>query len=133
MTNALKENWYLETVMPWEGFILFLKRLFVTQYIYMDWIDLGLFVIVLVASLIGLHLLDPAFSLYVWLTLAVLFTRGTPPHLIASFSRYFIALFPLFILPTLIRNKYVQAFMIVISFFLQTFLVWIFMWGSWVA
>ena len=99
----------------------------------MDWVDLALFVIILVASVIGLRLLDPAFSLYVWLTLAVLLTRGTPPHLLASYSRYFIALFPLFILPALIRNQYVQIFIVTISFFLQALLVWIFLWGSWVA
>lgn len=133
ISSALEKYWLLETVMPWEGFILFFKRLFVTEFIYMDWVDLALFVIILVASVIGLRLLDPAFSLYVWLTLAVLLTRGTPPHLLASYSRYFIALFPLFLLPALIRKKYVQVFIVTLSFTLQTLLVWIFLWGSWVA
>ena len=133
ISSALEKYWLLETVMPWEGLILFFKRLLVMEFIYMDWVDLALFVIILVASVIGLRLLDPAFSLYVWLTLAVLLTRGTPPHLLASYSRYFIALFPLFILPALIRNQYVQIFIVTISFFLQALLVWIFLWGSWVA
>ena len=133
ITNALEKYWLLETVMPWEGLILFFKRLFVTKFIYMDWIDLALFAIVLVSSVIGLCLLDPAYSLYVWLTLAVLLTRGTPPHLLASYSRYFVALFPLFILPALIRNKFVQIFIVTISFSSQALLAWIFLLGSWVA
>lgn len=133
ITSALEKYWLLETVMPWDGLILFFRRLFVTDFIYMDWVDLALFVIVIVSSVIGLRLLDPAFSLYVWLTLAVLLTRGTPPHLLASYSRYFIVLFPLVILPALIRNKYLQALIVTVSFSLQTLLVWIFLWGSWVA
>ena len=133
ITVALKEYWHLETVMPWTGFLLFINRLFFTKFVYMDWVDLALYVIVLAASVIGLRLLDPAFSLYVWLTLAVLLTRGTPPHLLASYSRYFIALFPLFVLPALLRNKHLQAFIVMISFSLQILLAWIFLGGSWVA
>jgi hypothetical protein len=133
IAGALEKYWLLETVMPWNGLILFFKRLFVIEFIYMDWVDLALFIIILVASVIGLRLLDPAFSLYIWLTLAVLLTRGTPPHLLASYSRYFIALFPIFVLPALIQNKKLQVLMVTISFFLQTVLAWIFLWGSWVA
>lgn len=133
MTDALQTTWRIETVMPWEGVIRFLQRLFVIKYIYMDWIDLALFGLIAIASVIGLWLLNPAFSLYIWSTLAVLFTRGTPPHLLASFSRYFLALFPLFILPTLTQSKVTKAFMAVVFFFLQLLLAWIFLWGSWVA
>ena len=133
ITNALEKYWLLETVMPWEGLILFFKRLFAMKFIYMDWVDLALFIIILVLSVIGLRMLDPAFSLYIWLTLAVLLTRGTPPHLLASYSRYFIALFPLFILPALIRSKYLQVLTVATSLFLQALLAWIFLLGSWVA
>jgi hypothetical protein len=133
ITKALEKYWLLKTVMPWEGFTLFLKRLFVTKFIYMDWIDLILFAIVLAGSVIALRLIDPAFSLYVWLTLAVLLTRGTPPHLLASYSRYFLALFPLFIVPAMIRNRYFQVSIVAVSFILQILLVWIFLGGSWVA
>jgi len=111
---SLQKYWLIKTVMPWEGMILFLQRLFTTKYIYMDWIDL-------------------AFSLYIWLTFAVLFTRGTPPHLLASFSRYFLALFPLCILPAMIHNKYLQAFIFFVFFAMQLLLTQIFLSGSWVA
>ena len=99
----------------------------------MDWIDLTLFVVVLIASLIGLRRLDPAFSLYIWLTLAVLLTRGTPPHLLASYSRYFLALFPLFILPAQLPNKYQRFSILSLFFSVQILLVSIFLWGSWVG
>jgi hypothetical protein len=99
----------------------------------MDWIDLVLFVVVLIASLMGLRRLDPAFSLYIWLTLAVLLTRGTPPHLLASYSRYFLALFPLFLLPARWRNRYQRLTLLILFFSMQILLVSIFLWGSWVA
>jgi hypothetical protein len=99
----------------------------------MDWIDLVLFLVVLIASLMGLRLLDPAFSIYIWLTIAVLLTRGTPPHLLASYSRYFLALFPLFLLPAQLPYRYQKLMVIILFFMMQILLVSIFLWGSWVA
>ena len=133
ITSALRSHWRLETVPPWTGFLLFLQRLSSSRFTYMDWIDLTLFVVVLIASLIGLRRLDPAFSLYIWLTLAVLLTRGTPPHLLASYSRYFLALFPLFILPAQLPNKYQRFSILSLFFSVQILLVSIFLWGSWVG
>ena len=119
--------------MPWEGFLLFLRRIPNIHFSYMDGIDLTLFIIVLIASLLALRLLDPAFSLYNWLTIAVLLTRGTPPHLLASYSRYFLTLFPLFLLPALSKIKYLQFAIIICFAVLQILLVWTFLWGNWVA
>ena len=133
IAQALGTYWKLETVPPWTGFILFLQRIPTARFHYMDWIDLILFVVILIASLLALRLLDPVFSLYIWLTIAVLFTRGTPPHLLASYSRYFLALFPLFILPALLPKQYQRLTVLVVSFSLQILLVSIFLWGSWVA
>ena len=133
IADALRIYWKLETVPPWTGFILFLQRLPTARFHYMDWIDLVLFVVVLVASLIGLRFLDPAFSLYIWLTIAVLLTRGTPPHLLASYSRYFLALFPLFLLPALLPHRYQRLTVMILFFSLHILLVSIFLWGSWVA
>lgn len=133
IAEALRTYWRLETVPPWTGFILFLQRLPTARFRYMDWIDLVLFVMILIASLISLRFLDPAFSLYLWLTIAVLLTRGTPPHLLASYSRYFLALFPLFLLPAQLLNRYQRLIVLILSFSLQILLVSIFLWGSWVA
>lgn len=133
IADALRTYWRLETVPPWTGFILFLQRIPTARFHYMDWIDLVLFVVILIASLIGLRLLNPVFSLYIWLTIAVLFTRGTPPHLLASYSRYFLALFPLFILPARLPRHYQRWTVIILLFSLQILLVSIFLWGSWVA
>src|SRR6266496_4085261 len=132
-TEALQNYWHLQTVPPWTGFIFFLQRLSSTHFNYMDWIDLALFVIALLAALIGLRVLDPAFSLYVWLTIAVLLTRGTPPHLLASYSRYFLILFPLSVLPALLPNKFQRLLILSVSYSVQILLVTIFLWGSWVA
>lgn len=133
IAGALRTYWRLETVSPWTGFLLFLQRITTARFHYMDWIDLILFVVILIAGLIGLRLLDPAFSLYIWLTIAVLLTRGTPPHLLASYSRYFLALFPLFILPARLPGRYQRLAVLILSFSLHVLLVSIFLWGSWVA
>lgn len=133
IADALRTYWRLETVMPWTGFILFLQRIPNRHFNYMDWIDLVFLIIVLIAAVIGLRRLDPAFSLYVWLTIAVLFTRGTPPHLLASYSRYFLGLFPLFVLPASISNRPLRLTVIILFFSIQILLVTIFLWGSWVA
>jgi hypothetical protein len=133
IAGALRTYWRLETVPPWTGFLLFLQRIPSARFHYMDWIDLILFVIVLITSLIGLRLLDPAFSLYIWLTIAVLLTRGTPPHLLASYSRYFLALFPLFLLPAQLPRQSQRLVVMILSFSLQLILVSVFLWGSWVA
>jgi hypothetical protein len=133
IASALRTYWRLETVAPWTGFILFLQRIPTARFHYMDWIDLVLFIVILIASLIGLRFLDPVFSLYIWLTIAVLLTRGTPPHLLASYSRYFLALFPLFILPARLPNPYQRLTVLILFFSLQILLVSIFLWGSWVA
>lgn len=131
--TALNTHWKIQTVLPWEGFFLFLQRLFTTRFIYIDWIDLFLFIIVMGASLIGLRLLDPSFSLYIWLTLSIFFMRGTPPHLLASFSRYFLTLFPIFILFAHLRGKLISRLTLAISFSLQLLLAWVFLLGSWVG
>ena len=133
IADALRIYWKLETVPPWAGFILFLQRLPTARFHYMDWIDLVLFVLVLIASVIALRLLDPSFSLYIWLTIAVLLTRGTPPHLLASYSRYFLALFPLFLLPALLHHRYQRLTVMILFFSMHILLVSIFLWGSWVA
>jgi hypothetical protein len=133
IAGALRTYWRLEAVPPWTGFVLFLQRIPTARFHYMDWTDLVLFIVILIASLIGLRLLDPAFSLYTWLTLAVLFTRGTPPHLLASYSRYFLALFPLFLLPALLPRQSQRLTVLILSFTLQILLATIFLWGSWVA
>ena len=133
IADALRTYWKLETVPPWTGFILFLQRLPTARFHYMDWIDLVLFIVVLGISLLSLRLLDPAFSLYIWLTIGVLLTRGTPPHLLASYSRYFLALFPLFLLPARLPHRYQRLTILILFFAIQILLVSIFLWGSWVA
>jgi hypothetical protein len=133
IAGALREYWRLETVQPWTGVLLFLQRLTNARFSYMDWIDLTLLVVVTLAALLGLRRLDPAFSLYIWLTFALLWMRGTPPHLLASFSRYFLTLFPLALLPALSSNRYGRLAVIVFFFALQILLTTIFLWGSWVA
>ena len=130
---ALGQYWRIETVAPWTGFYLFVQRLFTLEFIYMDWIDLLLLILVLLISIASLRSLPVDFSIYLWLTLAILFMRGTPPHLMASASRYFLALFPVFILPANMELKSLRFFAAAVSLSLQMLLAWVFLLGSWVA
>ena len=131
--TTLSQYWKIETVAPWTGFYLFIQRLFTLKFIYMDWIDLCLFILVVLISVFSLRDLPLDFSIYIWLTLAILFMRGTPPHLLASFSRYFLALFPVFILPAKMESKSIRIFALSASMCLQVLLAWVFLLGSWVA
>lgn len=131
--TALNKYWKIQTVSPWDGFFLFVQRLFTTQFVYSDWIDLVIFIVMIGASLIGLRFLDPSFSIYIWFTIAILFMRGTPPHLLASFSRYLMLLFPVFFLFAQLRGRFVRLLALIVSLSLQLLLGWVFLLGSWVA
>jgi hypothetical protein len=95
---TLETHWGIRTVPPWTGFGLFLQRLVSGQRVFIDYVDLTLFLVMLLLLVVGLFRLDPALSLYNFLTLSLFFMRGTPPHLLDSFSRYFLTLFPAFIM-----------------------------------
>lgn len=105
ISATLETFWGIRTVAPWTGFGLFLQRLVSTPRIFVDYIDLALFGVMLVLLVVGLFRLDPALSLYNFLTLSLLFMRGTPPQLLTSFSRYFLALFPAFIILAQLTSK----------------------------
>jgi hypothetical protein len=137
----LETHWGIRTVAPWTGFGLFLQRLVGGQRVFIDYVDLSLFVVMLVLLVVGLFRLDPALSLYNFLTLSLFFMRGTPPHLLDSFSRYFLTLFPAFImiaqLATIIigslRNRILQMVLWSVSIGLQIFLVMGFLDWRWIA
>lgn len=131
--QALETQWGIRTVLPWEGFRLFLNRLVTTQRVFIDYIDLGILVLVLgVCIYASLHM-DPAYSLYNWLNLGLFFMRGTPPHLLDSFSRYLLLLFPAFLVFGAIRNRWLAVALGSLSFIVQLFLVMGFLDWRWVA
>jgi hypothetical protein len=138
---TLETHWGIRTVMPWTGFGLFLQRLVGERRVFIDYIDLSLFGVLLALLVVGLFRLNPALSLYNFLTLSLFFMRGTQPHLLDSFNRYFLGLFPAFImvaqLATIIiaglRNRTLRAALWLISFGLQIFLLMGFLDWRWVA
>jgi hypothetical protein len=132
-SDVLASYWGIQMVPPWEGFRLFLERLFFTPRVFIDWIDLSLFLFMLAACIVGLFRLDPAFSLYSWLYIGLLMMRGTPPHLLDSFSRYFLALFPAFLLLGRIGHRWGLIILWIVSFALQIILSWGFLQWKWVA
>jgi hypothetical protein len=139
--TTLKTHWGILTVMPWTGVGLFLQRLVGEQRVFIDYIDLSFLVLMLVLLFIGLFRLDPALSLYNFLTLALFFMRGTPPHLLDSFSRYFLTLFPAFIMLALLaaknvgslRTRILRMILLSVSIGLQVFLVMGFLDWRWIA
>jgi hypothetical protein len=139
--EALAEHWGYRTVAPWTGVWLFFERLFTRQLYFIDYVDLTILAGVVVTLVLGLRRplgslgagLDPALSLYAWLSLAVFFMRGTPPHLLDSFNRYLLALFPAFLVLAKVRSKAVRLAVWVISFGLQTLLLMGFLDWRWIA
>jgi len=130
---TLEAFWGIRTVAPWTGFGLFLQRLFGGQRVFVDYVDFSLFLVMLALLGIGLFRLDPALSLYSLLTLALFFMRGTPPHLLDSFSRYFLGLFPAFIIIGGIRNRFLRLILLMLSIGLQIFLVMGYLDWRWIA
>ena len=119
ISDTFNSYWYIRPVMPWTGVALFLQRLFTTQLIFIDYLDLFFLIVMLILLVIGLRRVDPAFSLYSFLTVAVLFTRGTPPTLLMSFSRYLLVLFPAFLVLGKMRNQSLRLGLWMLSFTLQ--------------
>jgi hypothetical protein len=133
VTGMLAVHWGIHTVPPWTGFGLFLDRLFNTSRVFVDYIDLGSLVFILSLLIFGLRRLDPILSLYAWLNLALFFMRGTPPHLLDSFSRYMLAVFPAFLVMAKIPSRAARVTLWGASFLLQIFLLMGFLDWRWVA
>lgn len=132
-SQTLLKYWGIHTVMPWEGFRLFLVRLFTGQRVFIDYIDLGTLLLMLAVCIYASFRLDPAYSLYNWLNVSLFFMRGTPPHLLDSFSRYFLMLFPAFLVFGGLRNRRLALAFGLLSFIVQLFLVMGFLDWRWVA
>ncbi|OGO32762.1 MAG: hypothetical protein A2Z03_10640 [Chloroflexi bacterium RBG_16_56_8] len=67
------------------------------------------------------------------LGMLLLLMRGTPPHLLDSFSRYFLALSPVFLLLGRIGHRWGLISLWIVSFALQIILTWGFLQWKWVA
>ena len=133
VTEMLAAHWGIHTVPPWIGIWLFFIRLFSTPRVFIDYVDLAALSVILILLTYGLRRLDPILSLYAWLSLALFFMRGTPPHLLDSFSRYMLAVFPAFLVMAEIPSQVVRVSLWIISFLLQIFLLMGFLDWRWVA
>lgn len=136
--QTLEAHWGIRTVAPWTGAWLFLQRLFTTPRVFVDYIDLSALLIVLTLLLLGLRGgrkkgLDAGLSLYAWLNAAFFFMRGTPPHLLDSFSRYMLAVFPAFLVLGQVRSFPLRVGLWTASFVVQVFLLMGFLDWRWVA
>jgi hypothetical protein len=129
----LTGHWGIRVVPPWQGFWLFLVRLFTTRRVFVDYVDLLAVTSVLVILVIASRRLEPALSLYAWLSLGLFFMRGTPPHLLDSFSRYMLSVFPVFIPLGEMKSRWVRVPAWSLAIALQVFLVMGFLDWRWVA
>ena len=130
---TLARHWGIHTVPPWTGVWSFLERLFTHRLFFIDFVDLTVLIFVLILLVLGLRWLEPGLSIYAWLTLALFFMRGTPPHLLDSFNRYLLALFPVFLVLAKIRSRPLRLGIWVVSFGLQIFLLLGFLDWRWIA
>lgn len=130
---ALQSGWTDKVVMPWSGIALLLQNLIHGQRAFIDFVDLSILVLVLGLCLFGLFRLDPALSIYNWLTLAMIMMGGSTPHLLDSFSRYTLGLFPVFLLLGQARIGRLRVALWIFSALLQVFLLLVFLRWGWVA
>ena len=134
ISSAYLHVWKMSIVPPWEGLSSIVQRLFSSQLMFIDWVDLILFVTFVVLSFASLRHLEPAYSLYIWSTLGLILMRGYSAHLMAGFMRYMLTLFPVFILLAKFGGKRTFHFTLLILFVpLQIFLLWLFLHWIWVA
>ncbi len=131
--GTLEAHWGIRTVAPWTGVWLFLQRLFTTPRVFVDYVDLSALLVVLVLLALGWRRLHPALSLYGWLSVGLFFMRGTPPHLLDSFSRYMLAVFPAFLVLGRVRSRGLRIGLWAVSFVVQVFLLMGFLDWRWVA
>jgi hypothetical protein len=131
--EMLATHWGIRTVPPWTGIWFFLIRLFTTARVFVDYVDLTALFFILILLAYGLRRLDPILSIYAWLNLALFFMRGTPPHLLDSFSRYMLAIFPAFLIAAKIPSRAARVALWLVSFLLQIFLLMGFLDWRWVA
>jgi hypothetical protein len=131
--KTLAAHWGIRTVLPWIGIGLFINRFFTTPRVFIDYVDLVALAFILILLIVGLRRLNPLLSFYAWLSLALFFMRGTPPHLLDSFSRYMLAVFPAFLIVARIPKRALRMTLWVVSFILQTFLLMGFLDWRWIA
>lgn len=131
--QALWRVWGIPSVFPWQGLAAFVRRLISTgPLLVTDWLDLAVVLLALLGALAALWRLPGHAAFYLWGTLAVIFTRGATPHLFDSFSRYALALVPLFFLAGDWPRPWRTAWMLA-GGLLQVFLLLAFLLGAWVA
>jgi Dolichyl-phosphate-mannose-protein mannosyltransferase len=131
--KILMIHWGIRTVPPWVGIWFFLGRLFTTPRVFIDYVDLAAVIFILIMLIYGLRRLDPLLSLYAWLSLALFFMRGTPCHLLDSFSRYMLGVFPAFLIMPVIPSRAARLSLWMTSFVLQSFLLMGFLDWRWIA
>jgi hypothetical protein len=134
ISDAFREYWNLTVVPPWVGFLEFIQRIFAGNLLFVDWVDLILFLVVIVTCIIAIFRLRLEYSIYIWVTLALMFMRGYSSHLFTGFMRYSMTLFPIFwIIPKLVKNRYLEMALLTLSLLVQYLLLWMFLNWYWVA
>jgi hypothetical protein len=131
--QTLITHWGIRTVMPWKGFLLFMDRLFTREKVFIDYIDLAVFLLILAVTIFATLRMHPVYALFNVLNLGLFFMRGTPPHLLDSFSRYALILFPAFLVFGTLEKRKVAFIIGSFSFILQLFLLMGFLDWRWVA
>jgi hypothetical protein len=131
--GSLLEHWGIRTLLPWSGIGWSLAKAISTPRIFVDYVNILALLAVLLVLLFSLSCIHPALSIYGWLTLALLFMRTHSPHILDSFSRYMLSIFPAFILPGIWKNRILRFSLGTACFALQIFLLLGFLDWRWVA
>ncbi len=131
LEDALLNYFDIRTVLPWEGVVIILQKLFAISLTLPDVIDFIMLVFFSFLTIYSFRRIHPALTVYLVLNLALLLTRATPLFLMDSFGRYALTLFPGFLAMALLfqtkpsRLLVTAVFFIFQTIFLYSFLNWL--------
>ena len=127
----VQQAWGRRLMWPWHTLSWVLAHAPALGANHHEWIDLGFLTLLLVAAVVGLYLLRPCYSLYLWFSVLFLSSWG----MLGSVPRFDVVVFPLFIVMAILGTRsyaFHVAYVIMASMMAALFMILHSQW-NWVA
>lgn len=133
ITNTYS-NWGTRVLWPWEGLWEVVLRSLTTKLSLNDYIDLTLFILLIIVIVMGFKLLPLPYSLYNLAMLALILMVGRQDGFLAGFMRYMLIIFPIFmILGKKLAKSWLYYSVVTLFLCLNVILTWMYVSWFWVA
>ena len=97
----VQQAWGRRLMWPWHTLFWVLGHAPALSADHHEWLDLGFLGLLLIAAVVGLYLLRPCYSLYLWFSLLFLSSWG----MLGSIPRFDLVVFPLFIVMAIVGTR----------------------------